>query len=573
MLNAEVTQAGDLVVEGQKLGRMEGFRFTPDPETGGEAAKVATLAIAGAVAREADARAARLSEAVDASLVLANDGAIRWLGDPVAKLIAGEKQLQPRAVILADEAVTSAAKEIAQRRIDLWLAAHVRRTLGALLDLEAGEGLEGAARGVAFQIADALGVLDRGRVAQEVKGLDQNQRGALRKLGVRFGAYYLYAPALLKPAPRQLALQLWTLKSEQPSDHEPFNTLPQLAGAGRTSFLVDKPIPRDMLRVAGFRLCGDRAVRVDILERLADLIRPAVAHRPGVSPGPPPAGAADRDGFVVTVAMTSLTGCSGEALGSILRALGFESRKIKGPAITAPTPAASSAAESTPPPVDGEHQPRAAADDDSASPAPAPEAGAPPTGADLSESVVPPAATLAGEALDVAAGAAPPPAPEAASSEPGVADATAPLAQSPSGEAPAEEALIEVWRPVHRRRHESRPPRRAQGEKSALPTERLERRGSPARSAPAIDGERAAAEVPEPATTRADTEPGAPARREGPHIARAEHRSKKTPPGREVRRADAPQRSAPRERPIDPNSPFAKLLALKTELEAKQRGQ
>ncbi|HXW19503.1 MAG TPA: helicase-related protein, partial [Roseiarcus sp.] len=121
MLNAEVTQAGDLLVEGQKLGRIQGFRFTPDPEAGGDAARVATLAIAGALAREADARAARLSEAVDASLVLANDGAIRWLGDPVAKLVAGEKQLQPRAVILADEAVTGAAKEIAQRRIDLWL--------------------------------------------------------------------------------------------------------------------------------------------------------------------------------------------------------------------------------------------------------------------------------------------------------------------------------------------------------------------------------------------------------------------------------------------------------------------
>ena len=40
-------------------------------------------------------------------------------------------------------------------------------------------------------------------------------------------------------------------------------------------------------------------MRVDILERLADLIRPAIHYRPGITPGEPPAGAADGEGFVV----------------------------------------------------------------------------------------------------------------------------------------------------------------------------------------------------------------------------------------------------------------------------------
>src|SRR5579883_2831763 len=281
MLNAEVTSTGDVMVEGQTVGRLQGFRFAPEQEANAEAAKVASQAIAEAIAREGDLRAARLAEAVDASLVLANDGAIRWLGDPIAKLVAGDKLLQPRAVILADDAVTNAAKEIAQRRVDLWLAAHVKRLLGPLLDLEAGEGLEGAARGVAFQIAEALGVLERSRVAPEVKGLDQNARGALRKLGVRFGAHYVYLPALLKPAPRVFALQLWALKNVQTAGEDRLAELPQFAAAGRTSFVADKGLPREVLRIAGYRLSGERAVRVDILERLADLIRPAVAYQIG----------------------------------------------------------------------------------------------------------------------------------------------------------------------------------------------------------------------------------------------------------------------------------------------------
>ena len=72
------------------------------------------------------------------------------------------------------------------------------------------------ARGVAFQLVEALGVLERQKVAEEVKGLDQPSRATLRKYGVRFGAYHIYLPMLLKPAPRSLATQLWALKHESP---------------------------------------------------------------------------------------------------------------------------------------------------------------------------------------------------------------------------------------------------------------------------------------------------------------------------------------------------------------------
>ena len=53
-------------------------------------------------------------------------------------------------------------------------------------------------------------MLERSKVLNDVRCLDQDARGALRKAGIRFGAYHLYLPALLKPAPRAiLAAQLW----------------------------------------------------------------------------------------------------------------------------------------------------------------------------------------------------------------------------------------------------------------------------------------------------------------------------------------------------------------------------
>ena len=45
-----------------------------------------------------------------------------------------------------------------------------------------------------------------------MKGLDQPSRATLRKYGVRFGAYHIYIPGLLKPAPRALATLLFALK-------------------------------------------------------------------------------------------------------------------------------------------------------------------------------------------------------------------------------------------------------------------------------------------------------------------------------------------------------------------------
>ena len=172
---------------------------------------------------------------------------------------------------------------------------------------------------------ESIGVLERQKVAEDVKGLDQPSRANLRKYGVRFGAYHLYLPALLKPAPRSLAAQLWMLKHGSPDD-KGLDELQRLASSGRTSIPVDKDTPKPLYRTIGYRVCGERAIRVDILERLADLIRPALAWREGVA-GAKPAGAFNGFGFTVTGAMTSLTGASGEDFASILRSLGYRMEK------------------------------------------------------------------------------------------------------------------------------------------------------------------------------------------------------------------------------------------------------
>ncbi len=160
----------------------------------------------------------------------------------------------------------------------------------------------------------------------------------MRKHGIKFGAYHIYLPQSLKPAPRELAIILFALKHggiRQAGVSE----LPQIVLSGRTSFLIDPEVDARLYEVAGFKVAGKRAVRIDILERLADIIRPLIAFDPKKSQTVPPAGAAEGNGFRVTVEMTSLLGCSGEDFASILQSLGYRLRRTPKPLIPPETAA------------------------------------------------------------------------------------------------------------------------------------------------------------------------------------------------------------------------------------------
>jgi ATP-dependent RNA helicase SUPV3L1/SUV3 len=550
MLEAEVTDKGDVLVEGQHVGSLAAFRFTADQSAEGEDGRALRAAAQKALAGEFTRRADKLAAAPDAELVLSSDGTLRWLGEPVGRLAAGEHILRPRTRILADDSLAGPDREKAEARLQLWIDAHVKRLLGPLFDLEATVSLTGIARGLAFQVAENLGVLDRARVADEVKGLEQDARASLRKLGLRFGAYHIYLPLLLKPAPRALAAQLWALKQ----DHAVagFDDIPALAASGRTSFKADPAVSQDLYRALGYRLCQDRAVRVDILERLADLIRPAIAYRAGVTPGEPPAGAADGNGFTVTVAMTSLTGCSGEDFSAILRALGY--RLDRRPA---PKPGAAPAGTDVPTEAAAETAPETNVEA-------TPEADA----AVADEVIEAPAETPAEALLAEFAGGTP-------------GDTAVATEAAAGADTASEPVMIDIWRPgrqEHRRPDNRRPDNRAPNNRGADQKKRFERGGNRGADAGA-----------NAAPTSDDGKPRPPRRPDrdgqknfkggykggqkgdGP---RGEGQRGGRPPRRDDQRRDDhndTQRTAPpprRDKPADPNSPFAALAGLKAQLEA-----
>ncbi len=320
MPEAEVSATGEVLVEGHHVGELQGFRFTADRSAEGEDARAVKAASQKALAAEFELRAERFAASPNGDLALGSDGILRWIGAPIATLAAGDDVLKPRVVLLADEQLTGPLRDKVAARAERFVNFQIESLLKPLVDLRQADALTGIARGLAFQLAENFGILNRREVAEEVRSLDQEARAALRRLGARFGAYHIFVPALIKPGPAGLATLLWAIKNDA-KDKPGYGDVVAALASGRTSIVTEAEYERAFYRLAGFRNLGRRAVRVDILERLADLIRPALNWRAGT--GQRPEAAYDGGTFIVTPPMMSILGAKAEDMEAILNGLGY----------------------------------------------------------------------------------------------------------------------------------------------------------------------------------------------------------------------------------------------------------
>lgn len=320
MPEAEISPTGTVLVEGHHVGELQGFRFTADQSAGGEDAKAVRTAAQKALAAEFEARAERFGACANGDIALGSDGTLRWIGAPIGTLVAGEDALKPRLVLLADEQLTGPARDKVAARAERFVNFQIETLLKPLVDLKNADQISGIGRGIAFQLVENFGLINRRDIADEMKSLDQEGRAALRRLGVRFGAYHVFVPALIKPAPAGLVTLLWALKNDG-KDKPGFGDVVHALASGRTSVVIDPTFDKTFYKLAGYRNLGRRAVRIDILERLADLIRPATNWKPGL--GQRPDGAYDGQSFMVTPPMMSILGATADDMEEILKGLGY----------------------------------------------------------------------------------------------------------------------------------------------------------------------------------------------------------------------------------------------------------
>ena len=307
-LVAELNKNGDVTVEGEFIGRLEGFRFQQDPSANGEAARTLRAAALSALAPAFMLRADTFYNSPDTEIDFTEQGGLMWGEHAVGKLVKGADALTPTIEVFVDEDAGPDVAEKVRRRLSHWLDRRVTALFEPLVALKNDETLTGLARGVAFRLVESLGILPRAEVAADVKSLEQDARAALRKHGIRFGQFTLFMPVLLKPAPTRLRLVLWGLANDlsdfPPSPPPGLVTIPAVEGVDPGYY------PQ-----SGYRLSGERAIRIDMLERLADMLRSADT----------------RGGFENSADMLSITGLTLEQFATLMQGLGYSAERGERP--------------------------------------------------------------------------------------------------------------------------------------------------------------------------------------------------------------------------------------------------
>lgn len=244
-----IGEDGAVRVEDEALGHLEGFRFVVDHAAPHADRKMLLAAAEKALPRLLGARAEALAASgLEGAFLEA--GAVRWHGRELARVTFAPGSLKPRIDPARELGLLpEASRKLLLAAIEAWLAAkmQVLAPLEALIEASR----EPAAGSEARALLLAL-IAGHGLAPREEAGIDQlpkEMRPFLRHIGVTFGALDIFAPALLKPAPRQVLAALGI-------DRRPFEPTMQ-------------PVIAETRRLpAGYRHAGAQAIRVDLAEKI-----------------------------------------------------------------------------------------------------------------------------------------------------------------------------------------------------------------------------------------------------------------------------------------------------------------
>jgi len=266
-LEAVINETGDVHVEGHFIGTLKGLRFVSDMSVNSTEARTLKNIGNKTIAKEITSRAQALAQAADDGLSLNEQGEIIWMEMPVARLSKGESILKPKITLLASEQLNGAPLDAVNKRLSDWLTEQIFTRLAPLVKLN-DLPLTGATRGIAFQVSENLGAMPRFKLNDQIRTLDKKDFGRLKFSGLRVGYEHVFMPLLLKPDPTALRCLLWAV-------HEERDTIPAPPPAGRVSYEVIERLPREYYLTAGYALYKNLAVRLDMLDRLAGMLRRA----------------------------------------------------------------------------------------------------------------------------------------------------------------------------------------------------------------------------------------------------------------------------------------------------------
>jgi ATP-dependent RNA helicase SUPV3L1/SUV3 len=299
---SQVSADGEVVVEGHAVGRLEGLRFVPERAANSEAQKSLMTSARRALAQELPYRLRRLEAADDGAFALNDAGLIAWDGMAIARIVKGETAIRPRIDLLPSELEDGPSRERVRRRLSLWLDQFLRARLRPLWRAREAN-LTGAARGLVFQLVEALGAIPRPMVMSQVNSLSGDERKAVRRLGLRLGRETVWIAGVASAEATRVKAILWAV-------HAGHQIVPPPAMQG-PSLARERALPDGYYLAVGLRPIGALAVRFEATERLAMMAR-ALAQQ-----GP----------FTATESLRQTIDCTPEDLTTALRAMGYRREK------------------------------------------------------------------------------------------------------------------------------------------------------------------------------------------------------------------------------------------------------
>jgi ATP-dependent RNA helicase SUPV3L1/SUV3 len=311
-LLASVGKDGEVRVEGSYVGRLDGFRFIPDAGDAGETRMLVTAANR-VLRSEIAARARQLAVDGDEAFAIDPVGNLMWHKGLVGRLAAGDGPLAPRIDVQAGNFLDGSARERVRQRLHTFVKGEIERRLKPLFALQEMP-TSGVARGLAFQLVDALGCLPAVAAAEQVRALDAASRRALGRVGVRFGSESLYIEPLLGADSARFRALLWAVRQGR--------GVPPLPGtrALARAIVVDPALPASFYAALGRRVIDGLALRPDRLERLS------AAARQKSRAGP----------FAADPEFAGLAGVAPADLRGLLIALGYRATARDGGEMFAP---------------------------------------------------------------------------------------------------------------------------------------------------------------------------------------------------------------------------------------------
>ena len=300
-LAAAVNDQGEVLVEGEFTGKLEGFNFVADAETRDGGGRDLLAAANKALRRDAGERVRAFLAAGDEAFSLDERGLLRWQGQPVARLMPGDTPLVPRVDTLPADLLEARHRDDVRCRLQGWLDGHIGSALAPLCALRDAP-LSGAARGLAFELVLHLGCVARRAAEAQIGALDKHDRGRLAALGVHIGQAAVYLPVLRAADSTRLRAVLWACANgREPS--EAVAAIPRQRSLRRS----EATLPSGFYNACLYLSAGPVVARADRLEGLAGRLR----------------GLAKRGPFAATRDFAAAIGVAESDLAGVLAALGY----------------------------------------------------------------------------------------------------------------------------------------------------------------------------------------------------------------------------------------------------------